>query len=164
MKMQWAFVHAMAAICPVMAIPAAAQGKLDDKIDSNIADWVGTYKYLHEHPELSMEEKQTSALIASQLRKMGYQVTDHFGQYRSFRAIPGRKIGLRHSSRAAQWARPDALRANGHGRAAGNGKHGLGVCEQGAGEAAGWRGRRHACLRARSAYDRLAGYRQNDGG
>ena len=61
--------------------PAAAQSKLDEKIDSNINDWVGTYKYLHEHPELSTEEKNTAALVASELKKIGYEVTDHFGKY-----------------------------------------------------------------------------------
>lgn len=58
-----------------------AQGSLDQKIDSNINDWVGTYKHLHENPELSTQEKQTSALIGAELRRLGYEVTDHFGKY-----------------------------------------------------------------------------------
>jgi amidohydrolase len=62
-------------------LPARAQNELDQKIDSDIADWVGTYKHLHENPELSTQEKETSALVASTLRKLGYDVTDHFGQY-----------------------------------------------------------------------------------
>jgi amidohydrolase len=65
----------------VAVIPAAAQSDLDQKIDSNIDDWVGTYKHLHANPELSMQEKETSALVASTLRRLGYTVTDHFGQY-----------------------------------------------------------------------------------
>ena len=60
-------------------LQAHAQNELDGKIDSNIADWVGTYKHLHEHPELSTQEKETSALVAGTLRKLGYDVTDHFG-------------------------------------------------------------------------------------
>jgi amidohydrolase len=59
----------------------AAQNELKEKVDSNIADWVGTYKHLHANPELSTQEKETSALIASSLRKLGYEVTDHFGKY-----------------------------------------------------------------------------------
>ena len=62
-------------------LPLAAQNALDQKIDSNIQDWVGTYKHLHENPELSMQEKETSALVAAALKKLGYEVTDHFGQY-----------------------------------------------------------------------------------
>jgi len=66
-----------------MSLPAAAQSSLDDQIDKNIQDWVGTYKHLHQNPELSTQEKETSALIAGQLKKLGYDVTDHFGQYES---------------------------------------------------------------------------------
>lgn len=62
-------------------LPLAAQNALDQKIDSNIQDWVGTYKHLHENPELSTQEKETSALVAAALKKLGYEVTDHFGQY-----------------------------------------------------------------------------------
>jgi Peptidase family M20/M25/M40 len=70
---------AMAVIA--MAMPVAAQSDLDQKIDSNIADWVGTYQHLHANPELSTQEKATSELIAGALRKLGYDVTDHFGKY-----------------------------------------------------------------------------------
>ena len=42
---------------------------------------LATYKHLHENPELSTQEKETSALIAAELKKTGYEVTDHFGQY-----------------------------------------------------------------------------------
>lgn len=72
---------ALAALTFTMALPLAAQSMLNEKIDSNIQDWVGTYKHLHENPELSTQEKETSALLASALKKMGYEVTDHFGQY-----------------------------------------------------------------------------------
>jgi amidohydrolase len=65
----------------VCVTQAKAQSDLDQKIDSNIQDWVGTYKHFHEHPELSTQEKETSALVASTLKKLGYEVTDHFGQY-----------------------------------------------------------------------------------
>jgi amidohydrolase len=76
--MGWMFV-AMAAT--VAGIPVTAQSNLDARIDSNIADWVGTYKHLHANPELSTQEKETSAFVAGSLRKLGYEVTDHFGDY-----------------------------------------------------------------------------------
>jgi amidohydrolase len=63
------------------ALPAAAQSELDQKIDSNMAGWIETYKHLHANPELSTQEKETSALVASTLRSLGYEVTDHFGKY-----------------------------------------------------------------------------------
>jgi hippurate hydrolase len=71
----------LVAVVLLRHLPAHAQSELDQKIDSNMADWVGTYKHIHEHPELSTQEKETSALVASALRKLGYDVTDHFGQY-----------------------------------------------------------------------------------
>ncbi len=63
------------------AIPAVAQSDLDKKIDSNITDWLATYKQIHAHPELSAQEKDTSALLASTLRTLGYEVTEQFGKY-----------------------------------------------------------------------------------
>jgi len=81
MEKQWAKWIIALAILLAANLRVAAQENLDQKIDQNIQDWVGTYKHFHENPELSMQEKETSALIASELKKLGYEVTDHFGQY-----------------------------------------------------------------------------------
>jgi amidohydrolase len=81
MNMRRTLLLAASVILAGSGLPAAAQSNLDQKVDSNINDWVGTYKYLHEHPELSTEEKATSDLVATALKKMGYEVTDHFGKY-----------------------------------------------------------------------------------
>ena len=81
MKRLWTSGIFMAVAVVASALPASAQSDLDQKIDSNIADWVGTYKHFHANPELSTQEKDTSELVASTLRKLGYDVTDHFGQY-----------------------------------------------------------------------------------
>jgi len=102
-----AFVLALAMIFPGLAIRTAAQSNLDDKIDSNIADWVGTYKYLHEHPELSTEEKETSAVLAGQLKRMGYQVADHFGQYQDGKAAYGVVAVLRSGNGPTLYVRTD---------------------------------------------------------
>ena len=37
------------------------------------------YLDLHQHPELSNQEVQTASKIASHLRQLGYEVTEHFG-------------------------------------------------------------------------------------
>ncbi len=42
-------------------------------------DLVKLYKYLHAHPELSLRETKTAALLAGKLRDMGYDVTEHVG-------------------------------------------------------------------------------------
>lgn len=50
-------------------------------VDSELPGLVGTYKGIHEHPELSHQEARTSALLASELRTAGYSVTEHVGKY-----------------------------------------------------------------------------------
>ncbi|ADW67945.1 M20 metallopeptidase family protein [Granulicella tundricola] len=42
---------------------------------------LNTYKQIHAHPELSHYESNTSALLATDLRRSGYTVTDHIGIY-----------------------------------------------------------------------------------
>jgi hippurate hydrolase len=63
------------------SVPLLAQGDLDQRIGKEMDSLVATYKHLHENPELSTQEKETSALVAAELRTLGYQVTDHFGDY-----------------------------------------------------------------------------------
>jgi hippurate hydrolase len=77
-------VFASAVFLPALFLtivcPARSQD-LDQKITGNLQDWIGTYQHLHQNPELSTEEKETSAFVAGTLRKLGYDVTDHFGKY-----------------------------------------------------------------------------------
>ena len=54
---------------------------LDQMIDRELPSLVTTYKQLHAAPELSTQEKITSALVASRLRELGYEVTYPVGQY-----------------------------------------------------------------------------------
>lgn len=39
------------------------------------------YKHLHQNPELSLQEKETSARIATELKSLGYEVTEGIGGY-----------------------------------------------------------------------------------
>ena len=50
-------------------------------VDKQLASLVQTYKDIHAHPELSHHEEQTATLIAGELRKSGYTVTEHIGKY-----------------------------------------------------------------------------------
>jgi hippurate hydrolase len=59
---------------------AGAQS-LDQMIDREIPSLLTTYKQLHAAPELSMQEKNSSALVASRLKELGYDVTYPVGQY-----------------------------------------------------------------------------------
>jgi len=59
----------------LLTTTARAQSK---PLDSDLLDF---YKNLHAHPELSHFEEHTSAMLAAELRKAGYTVTDHIGKY-----------------------------------------------------------------------------------
>jgi len=65
----------------VVSVTTRAQSTIDASVGKQVDGLVATYKHLHEHPELSGQEKETSALIASELKKAGFKVTDHFGKY-----------------------------------------------------------------------------------
>ena len=54
---------------------------LDTLIDRNIASLLTTYKALHAAPELSHHEEKTATFFATQLRAMGYTVTERVGKY-----------------------------------------------------------------------------------
>ncbi len=107
MNMRRILLFAVSAILAGVGLPVAAQSNLDQKVDSNINDWVGTYKYLHEHPELSTEEKATSEMVASALKKMGYEVTDHFGRYEDGSSAYGVVAVLRNGSGPTLYIRTD---------------------------------------------------------
>ena len=59
----------------LLATPARAQSP---PLSSDLLDF---YKNLHAHPELSHFEEHTSAMLAAELRKAGYTVTEHIGKY-----------------------------------------------------------------------------------
>ncbi len=70
---------ALALVC-LSAGPAMAQD-LPAYVNGQLPGLVDTYKGLHAHPELSHHEEQSSALLAAELRKAGYTVTEHVGKY-----------------------------------------------------------------------------------
>jgi amidohydrolase len=76
------------------AIPLFAQSDLDQRVGKEMDSLVTTYKHLHENPELSTQEKESSALVAAELRKLGYDVTDHFGQYDSPSVVSYGVVGV----------------------------------------------------------------------
>jgi amidohydrolase len=58
-----------------------AQQPLDSLIDRDLASLVSTYKTLHAAPELSHHEEKTAAFFATQLRALGFTVTERVGKY-----------------------------------------------------------------------------------
>nr|VFJ94945.1 MAG: hippurate hydrolase [Candidatus Kentron sp. LFY] len=62
-------------INPAMANDSATWAK------ENLSELVEFYRYLHAHPELSFQEKQTSARLASEFAALGARVTPRVGGY-----------------------------------------------------------------------------------
>jgi amidohydrolase len=54
---------------------------LTAQIEQQIPELTVVYKHLHRHPELSHHEEKTSAYLAGELRKTGYEVTERVGAY-----------------------------------------------------------------------------------
>ncbi|HEX8176311.1 MAG TPA: amidohydrolase [Pyrinomonadaceae bacterium] len=61
---------------------ANADRNLDAMIERELPALVSTYKALHSAPELSHYEVKTSALLAQELRSLGFTVTERIGKYR----------------------------------------------------------------------------------
>ena len=90
------------------AKPLLAQNDLDQRVGKEMDSLVAIYKHLHENPELSTQEKESSALIAVELRKLGYDVTDHFGRYDSPGVVSYGIVGvLRNGPGPAVYVRTD---------------------------------------------------------
>ena len=70
---------------PALLLLAAPTTLLAQDISANVngqlPGLVETYKKVHAHPELSHHEEQTAALVAGELRKAGYTVTERVGKY-----------------------------------------------------------------------------------
>ena len=59
----------------------AAADDLRPQVDAVLPSLLTLYRDLHAHPELSHHEQRTSGLLAGELRKAGYTVTEHLGKY-----------------------------------------------------------------------------------
>lgn len=68
------------AVLSVVAGPLVAQD-VPAYVKGELPSLVETYKGIHAHPELSHMEANTSALLAADLRKDGYTVTERVGVY-----------------------------------------------------------------------------------
>jgi metal-dependent amidase/aminoacylase/carboxypeptidase family protein len=70
-------------MCMFLGVPPAhsQQATLDVLLDREMPSLLSTYKALHAAPELSHQEEKTSALVAGELRALGYTVTERVGKY-----------------------------------------------------------------------------------
>lgn len=79
---------------PAAVFDATVQRWLDASLDG----WVALYRKLHAKPELSNQERETAALVASELQRFGYEVTSGvggFGVVGVLRNGPGSTLLLR---------------------------------------------------------------------
>jgi len=65
----------------ILAAGGGSDAEVRELVDRNLSGLVGYYTALHAAPELSHQEAQTSARLASELRAAGYDVVDHIGKY-----------------------------------------------------------------------------------
>ncbi len=78
-------VRTDATIAPAVAapVPAAYRADLDPAVrawvDRTLPAWVQRYQELHAHPELSLAEHATAAMVAAELGRAGYRVTTGVG-------------------------------------------------------------------------------------
>ena len=74
---------AFAILTSALAVHAASDSSLRDavaaRVDADYPSLEAIYKNLHAHPELSFMEVETAALLARELRGLGFEVTEKVG-------------------------------------------------------------------------------------
>ena len=63
----------------LQAAPVVAQN-LDQSVTADLPSLMTIYRDLHTHPELSMHEARSPAILAAEARKLGFTVTEHVGK------------------------------------------------------------------------------------
>ena len=63
----------------LLATPEPAS--IEKIIESDLDYLTDFYKERHQNPEVSLEEKETSKVLAEELRSIGFKVTENFGGY-----------------------------------------------------------------------------------
>ena len=79
MKSSRAFA-VLASMC-LLTTTAYSQSALDRAIEREIPPLIEIYQYLHAHPEISYQEENTAGVVAKELRKLGFEVTERVGKY-----------------------------------------------------------------------------------
>ena len=64
----------------LVSVSAQAEN-LDSSVMKSMPKLEALYTHLHQYPELSYQEKNTSARMAKELKNLGFEVTDNFGGY-----------------------------------------------------------------------------------
>jgi amidohydrolase len=67
---------------------------IDQILDKNLSQWTRIYEQLHAAPELSGMEEKTSFFIASKMKTLGFQVTEHLGRFKHTSWKPYGVVGI----------------------------------------------------------------------
>src|ERR1700748_1392206 len=78
---QWMGVCGIAAAATAGCTQTLIAQEVPALVDKQLPGLLTTYKGIHTAPELSHHEAQTSELLADELRKAGYTVTERVGKY-----------------------------------------------------------------------------------
>jgi len=65
--------------CAAIQMPKDPPSEMADLIKEDLPFLVNFYKERHQNPEISLQEKETAAALASALRDAGLEVTENFG-------------------------------------------------------------------------------------
>lgn len=55
--------------------------QIEEIVKEDLPYLVNLYKKIHQNPEISLKEKETSKALAGELRQLGFEVTENFGGY-----------------------------------------------------------------------------------
>jgi amidohydrolase len=80
-RWQWMTVCGMTVAMTVGLTSTVIAQEVPTLVDKQLPGLLTTYKALHTAPELSHHEVETSALLAEEMRKAGYAVTERVGKY-----------------------------------------------------------------------------------
>ncbi len=62
-----------------LAAPAPSQRQIDARVDQLYPALFATYQDLHRHPEIAFQEKRTAGVLAREMRRIGFTVTEGVG-------------------------------------------------------------------------------------
>ncbi len=75
--MKFAVAFGLAALLLSTTVPAAT---VNQAVEADMPQLMTIYRDFHSHPELSMQEVRSPAIIAAEARKLGFEVTEHVGK------------------------------------------------------------------------------------
>ena len=85
LKLPLALAAVAALASPAQAAPksrdvAKDKAAIEALLDKSYGHLDALYKDIHQHPELGLQETRTAALLAKEMRALGYEVTEHVGK------------------------------------------------------------------------------------